>query len=169
MIFAAFGQLITPQQWTKGRPPQQWRIQNYVCHVLEKKLSMARTWMKKKKEEDCSWSIKMVTVPLWSLWWRSMTKVIKLSCISCCCCGRQEIQLKNRWSDWERKPSNSRKDITWSRVNKSGEKWNRAVILLVFFVNILVFEKTSWFNLVESKRINPINLPFGDSFGFVSL
>ena len=33
---AAFHQLITPQQWTEGRPPQQWQIQNYVCHVLEK-------------------------------------------------------------------------------------------------------------------------------------
>ena len=33
---AEFHQLITPQQWTEGRPPQQWQIQNYVCHVLEK-------------------------------------------------------------------------------------------------------------------------------------
>ena len=28
-------QLITQQQWTDGRPQQQWRLQNYVCRVLE--------------------------------------------------------------------------------------------------------------------------------------
>ena len=31
MNSAAFHQLIRQQQWTEGRPPQQWRIQNYVC------------------------------------------------------------------------------------------------------------------------------------------
>ena len=38
MDSAAFHQLITPQQWKEGRLPQQWRYQNYLCHVLEKKI-----------------------------------------------------------------------------------------------------------------------------------
>ena len=33
--FAAFHQLITQQQWTEGRPQQQWPIQNYVYLVFE--------------------------------------------------------------------------------------------------------------------------------------
>ena len=32
MNSAAFHQLISLQHWTEVRPPQQWRIQNYVCH-----------------------------------------------------------------------------------------------------------------------------------------
>ena len=56
---AAFHHFITLQQWpgTEGHPPQQWQIQNYVCHVLEKKIEYlkmahracsqlaARTWL----------------------------------------------------------------------------------------------------------------------------
>ena len=45
---AAFQQLITQQQWTEGRPPQQWRLQNYVCHVLEKKIVNLNAKKKKK-------------------------------------------------------------------------------------------------------------------------
>ena len=44
MDFKGFYQLISKQQWTEGRPPQQWRIQNYVHRVLEKKIPIGNQW-----------------------------------------------------------------------------------------------------------------------------
>ena len=51
---AALQQLITLQQWKEGRPPQQWRIQNYVCHVLVNKICQWPELECKNKKEDCS-------------------------------------------------------------------------------------------------------------------
>ena len=54
---AVVHQLIVQQQWTEGRPPQQWRIQNYDCQFitsLKKILSMARALNSKKRKKDSS-------------------------------------------------------------------------------------------------------------------
>ena len=51
--------IITPQQWTEGRPPQQWRIRNYVCHVNVQNLNQ-----KNLSAVFCSsWSISVI---LWA-------------------------------------------------------------------------------------------------------
>ena len=63
MNSAAFQQLFTPQQWTEGRPQQQWRLQIYVCHVLEKKIVNGQNLSAKKKKKRwfcSSWSISVI-------------------------------------------------------------------------------------------------------------
>ena len=44
--FCSVSSIIMLQQWTGGRPPQQWRIQNYVCHVpaFKKKMPIWNWW-----------------------------------------------------------------------------------------------------------------------------
>ena len=57
----AFHQLITHQQLTEGRPPQQWRILNCVCYVLENKIANGENLNPKKNMENrSSWSISVI-------------------------------------------------------------------------------------------------------------
>ena len=70
MDSAAFRQLIMLQQWTERRPPQQWQLQNYVCHVLEKKIVSGQNLNAKKKKEAGS-AVLGLSVSFYELNWRA--------------------------------------------------------------------------------------------------